>query len=114
MSQTLSNTLAKIRKQGRSVLQCSQVDSNVDLLDTVYDTINHILHKESDRYLVQEDAEKLYDVSNFSVDSFISEINPVLWDFIKSITRGKGSTEMTNEKRLACVYCLCVLLFVQT
>ena len=56
-------------------------------------------------------TKKPYDVSNFSVDSFISEINSVLWDFIKSITKGMGRTEMTNEKRLACVFCLCLLLF---
>lgn len=52
-----------------------------------------------------------YDISSFDPDLFINQINPKLWNSIINITEGIWNTSMTHEKKLSCIYSLCVLMF---
>ena len=49
MSQTLTNTLAHIRKQGGSLLNCSQSRSGMNIIETAYDKVIDTLHRQSDK-----------------------------------------------------------------
>ena len=106
---TLSNTLTFFRKQ--SVIIFAELNENTnESMTQVSNEVNTLIHKECDRIL-QEDAHAPYDISSFDPDLFMNQINPTLWNFIIKITKGKWNTSMTHEKKLSCIYSLCVLTF---
>ena len=72
--------------------------------------VNNLIHEESNR-IIENDVQMPFDIASFDADIFISQVNPTLWTFITDITQCKVDTTMTHDKKLTCIYCLCMLMF---
>ena len=79
--------------------------------------LNERVQKQVKR-LTDQDAAIPYDISKFNLDETISSIDPFLWKSIVHITRMgvKEGQDISHESRsqqrkLNCLYCLCVILF---
>ena len=86
------------------------------------DELNYLLHKEIRRFLVT-DLNTPYPFHALNIERLVSEIDPTLWAFIKSITRTisethgystKGNQPQTlhhHVKQVRRLFCLSALMF---
>ena len=123
-SQTLSAILSLARRQGVNLSQSHPLDATMSEefipshkhKDGPHNTstclkiasleLNNLLQCETKR-IIEEDERNAYDISSFDKDKFISQINPILWDFITTITKGRVSNALTKDKKLSRIYSLC-------
>ena len=81
-----------------------------------------VIHKQIQKFLIA-DLTTTYRFDQIEVDVLVSEINPQLWSFMKSITRSiserrgydvkanKMHTSPYHIHKIRCLFCLCVLMF---
>ena len=86
------------------------------------DEINALIHKQIQKFLTA-DLTTTYHFDQIEVDVLVSEIDPELWSFMKSITRSiserrgydvkanKMHTSPYHIHKIRCLFCLCVLMF---
>ena len=86
------------------------------------DEINALIHKQIQKFLTA-DLTTTYRFDQIEVDVLVSEIDPQLWSFMKSITKSiserrgydvkanKMHTSTYHIQKIRCLFCLCVLMF---
>ena len=86
------------------------------------DEINALIHKQIQKFFTA-DLTTTYRFDQIEVDVLVSEIDPQLWSFMKSITRSiserRGYDVKANKiytspyqiHKIRCLFCLCVLMF---
>ena len=86
------------------------------------DEINALIHKQIQKFLTA-DLTTTFRFDQIEVDMLVSEIDPQLWSFMKSITRSiserrgydvkanKMHTSPYHIHKIRCLFCLCVQMF---
>ena len=128
----LSKTLKLLRGTDNSILINTQhfqfaestavAFSNVEMseLDNFCSKMNNKIHNQI-KTITSNDAVSPYDISQFDVDDTISNTDPMLWRMIVFLTRSTTETrkhvppdKISQQRKLQCLYCLCVMLFATT
>ena len=127
----LLTTISHLLYKSASV--CGENESNVSVCThasepqptttaSVFDDINSRLHQQIQRFLAA-DLKAPYPVHAINIATLVSDIDPQLWTFIRSITRSiserKEYTAKTHQsdspeyhvKQLQCVFCICAIMF---
>ena len=80
--------------------------------------MNNRIHNQI-KTTTSNDAVSPYDISKFDVNDTIRDIDPILWKMIVSLTRTATESrkhvpphKISQQRKLQCLYCLCVMLFV--
>ena len=88
------------------------VDEDAKLL-SFCDTLNDKIHKQI-RYITNKDSQSPYDISNFSLESCISDVDPLLWKTMLLLTRTVSERRKNtvpenvgHQRKLHCLYTLC-------
>ena len=116
LGEMLSKTLKQLPHSSSTLLGFSNQTGDDAQLLSFCDNINKRVHQQI-RSTNSQDAETPYDISNFNLQSCIDSIDPLLWKFVVLITRSvrethKCTTEnISHQRKLQCLYTLCVILF---
>ena len=86
-------------------------------LDNFCSKMNKNIHNQI-KTITSNDAVSPYDISQFDVDDSISNTDPMLWRMIVFLTRTTTESrknvppdKISQQRKLQCLYCLCVMLF---
>lgn len=91
-------------------------------LHTTLDDINSRLHQQVKRFLAT-DLNAPYPAEALDIKCLVSDIDPILWNFIRTITRSfserSGRNVQTSQpdtlqhhvKQVHCLFCLCAIMF---
>ena len=116
--EVLSRTLKTLHHSSRTLLGYSkpEADDDTELL-TFCDKINKRIHQQV-RSTTSKDAQTPYDVATFNLQSCIDNIDPILWKMVVLITRSVREVQrhiapenISHQRKLQCLYTLCVMLF---
>ena len=93
------------------------VQGELEKFDNLYLEINNRL-KNQVKLILDQDATMPCDISKFAVDDTISSIDPFLWRMVVNITKtttesrhNTSSQKIGQQRKLSCLYCLCVMFF---
>ncbi len=125
----LSKALSMMQKRSLSFLKstkcvqtepkCSVANTDEDSKqwETFYSSLNQRLQKQI-KHITDQDASIPYDISKFDLNETIANIDPVLWKSIVHITRTStkirreiSPENISHQRKLNCLYCLCVMFF---
>ena len=118
LSEVLLKTLKSLPNSSTRLLGSDNPyeDDEKHLL-TFCENINDRIHKQI-RSTTSADAQTPYDISNFKLQSCIDSIDPLLWKMIVLITRSVREKlrhieieNISHQRKLQCLYTLCVILF---
>ena len=126
----LSKTLKLLQGTNNSILintqhfQCAEPTAvapssePMSELDNFCSKMNNRIHNQI-KTITSNDAVSPYDISKFDVNDTIRDIDPILWKMIVSLTRTATESrkhvpphKISQQRKLQCLYCLCVMLFV--
>ena len=125
----LSKTLKLLQGTNNSILINTQqfqpaeptavASSNAGMseLDNFCSKMKKKIHNQI-KTITSNDAVSPYDISQFDVDDTISNTDPMLWRMIVFLTRTTTESrknippeKISQQRKLQCLYCLCVMLF---
>ena len=98
------------------------ITSKLISINCITQCVNTLVHKQIQMFLTA-DLTTTYRFDQIEVNVLVSEIDPQLWSFMKSITRSISERRGYNVKankmhtspyhicKIRCLFCLCVLMF---
>ena len=127
LGEVLSKTLKLLHQSSMTLLGQTPSDEDTCITTVEEDeeakllsfcnVLNDKIHKQI-KYTTTCDEKSPYDISNFSLQTCIENIDPLLWKMVILLTRNRSErrkrinvTNISQQRKIHCLYTLCVIFF---